>query len=124
MATPTANITANLVEAIVDATTTAVAPSATPTEAAVVQRHSQNPVVAFMIGLCIVTLASVLNAGGLNLTKLDHVRQNALPKASRQQKDYLRPLWLIGMILYILSQLLGSTLALEYMRAEYVAPLG
>jgi hypothetical protein len=28
------------------------------------------------------------------------------------------------MSLYILSQLIGSTLALEYMRAEYVAPLG
>jgi drug/metabolite transporter (DMT)-like permease len=28
------------------------------------------------------------------------------------------------MVLYILSQLIGSTLALDYMRAEYVAPLG
>ncbi|PCH43475.1 hypothetical protein WOLCODRAFT_25942 [Wolfiporia cocos MD-104 SS10] len=28
------------------------------------------------------------------------------------------------MVLYILSQVIGSTLALEYMRAEYVAPLG
>ena len=28
------------------------------------------------------------------------------------------------MFLYILSQLLGSTLALQYMRAEFVAPLG
>ncbi|KAG9127081.1 hypothetical protein FRC07_000732 [Ceratobasidium sp. 392] len=108
MATPSTNLTAIVKAVVADATTTAVAPSATPTEAAVVQRHGQNDV----------------GVGGLNLTKLDHVRQNALPKASRQQKDYLRPLWLIGMILYILSQLLGSTLALEYMRAEYVAPLG
>ena len=30
----------------------------------------------------------------------------------------------LGMFLYILSQLLGSTLALQYMRAEFVAPLG
>ncbi|CAE6430684.1 unnamed protein product [Rhizoctonia solani] len=105
-------------------TATAAAAAAAATEVAHVQKHVQNPIVAFIIGLCIVTLASVLNAGGLNLTKLDHVRQNTLPKASRQKKDYLRPLWLIGMILYILSQLLGSTLALEYMRAEYVAPLG
>ncbi|QRW08437.1 Magnesium transporter NIPA [Ceratobasidium sp. AG-Ba] len=88
------NTIAGAIEAVVaNATTTAVAPSATPTEVAAVQRHAQNPV-------------------------------NALPKASRQQKDYMRPLWLLGMILYILSQLLGSTLALEYMRAEYVAPLG
>jgi hypothetical protein len=35
-------------------------------------RHGK-PVIAFIIGLSIVTLASVLNAAGLNLTKLDHV---------------------------------------------------
>lgn len=33
-----------------------------------------NPAVAFIIGVSIVLLASILNAGGLNLTKLDHVR--------------------------------------------------
>ncbi|KAJ7096239.1 hypothetical protein C8R44DRAFT_835096 [Mycena epipterygia] len=85
-------------------------------------RHG-NPVVAFIIGLGIILLASILNAAGLNLTKLDHVRTSAIPKASRR-KDWARPLWLLGMLLYILSQLIGSTLALEYMRAEYVAPLG
>ncbi|KAG7098606.1 hypothetical protein E1B28_000529 [Marasmius oreades] len=85
-------------------------------------RHG-NPVVAFIIGLAIILLASILNAAGLNLTKLDHVRTSSIPKASRR-KDWLRPLWLLGMLLYILSQLIGSTLALEYMRAEYVAPLG
>ena len=35
--------------------------------------HHDNPVVAFIIGLSIILLASILNAGGLNLTKLDHV---------------------------------------------------
>ena len=40
-------------------------------------RHGK-PVIAFIIGLSIITLASVLNAAGLNLTKLDHVR--ALPQ--------------------------------------------
>ena len=82
-----------------------------------------NPVIAFIIGLAIILLASVLNAAGLNLTKLDHVRTSAIPKSARR-KDWQRPLWLLGMVLYILSQLIGSTLALEYMRAEYVAPLG
>ncbi|KAH8093965.1 hypothetical protein BXZ70DRAFT_896986 [Cristinia sonorae] len=88
-----------------------------------VPAHHASPVVAFIIGLAIVLLSSILNAAGLNLTKLDHVRTSAIPKAARK-KDWLRPLWLLGMILYILSQLIGSTLALEYMRAEYVAPLG
>jgi hypothetical protein len=44
------------------------------------QRKSQgrldaDPVVAFIIGLSIILLASILNAAGLNLTKLDHVRR-------------------------------------------------
>ena len=34
-----------------------------------------DPVVAFIIGLSIILLASILNAAGLNLTKLDHVRR-------------------------------------------------
>ncbi|KAJ8503132.1 hypothetical protein ONZ45_g11128 [Pleurotus djamor] len=85
--------------------------------------HHASPVVAFIIGLAIILLASILNAAGLNLTKLDHVWTSAVPKSARK-KDWMRPLWLLGMLLYILSQLIGSTLALEYMRAEYVAPLG
>ena len=36
--------------------------------------HHANPVIAFMIGLSIILIASILNAAGLNLTKLDHVR--------------------------------------------------
>jgi magnesium transporter len=38
-----------------------------------VPAHHANPVVAFIIGLAIILLASILNAAGLNLTKLDHV---------------------------------------------------
>ncbi|KAF5321837.1 hypothetical protein D9619_001866 [Psilocybe cf. subviscida] len=85
--------------------------------------HGYNPVLSFIIGLAIILVASILNAAGLNLTKLDHVRTKSIPK-SAQKKDWQRPLWLLGILLYILSQLIGSTLALEYMRAEYVAPLG
>lgn len=76
----------------------------------------------FLIGLAIVLGASVLNAFGLNLTKLDHARNTALPKSSRRA-DYLRPLWVLGLLAYVVSQLVGSSLALEYLRSEYVAPL-
>jgi len=44
-----------------------------------VQKPGQaDPVVAFIIGLSIILLASILNAAGLNLTKLDHVRRQLL----------------------------------------------
>jgi hypothetical protein len=82
-------------------------------------RHAK-PVIAFIIGLSIIILASVLNAAGLNLTKLDHVlasspylwrpheliatrlqvRTRAIPKSARK-RDWLRPLWLLGMLLYM-----------------------
>lgn len=57
---------------------------------------SQNTI----IGLIIVLAASLLNAFGLNLTKLDHVRQQAIPKRERK-KEYLRVLWLAGMGMYM-----------------------
>ncbi|KAH8828021.1 hypothetical protein DL96DRAFT_1709332 [Flagelloscypha sp. PMI_526] len=76
-------------------------------------------VVSFLIGLLIIIGASILNAAGLNLSKLDHLRNS---RSGR--KEWQRPLLICGMALYCISQLLGSTLALEYMRAEYVAPLG
>ncbi|KAG9004991.1 hypothetical protein FRB90_010628 [Tulasnella sp. 427] len=98
-------------------------PSSTPSSIESSPQAGQSPAVEFLIGLSIILLSSILNAGGLNLTKLDHLRASSLPKSARK-KDFLRPLWVLGMILYILSQLIGSTLALEYMRAEYVAPLG
>lgn len=62
-------------------TSTLVLPEPTISPAALLQSsekaptvHSVNPIVAFIIGLAIILLASVLNAAGLNLTKLDHVR--------------------------------------------------
>ncbi|WVF72206.1 hypothetical protein IAT40_007018 [Kwoniella sp. CBS 6097] len=75
------------------------------------------------IGLLIVLLASVLNALGLNLTKLDHVRQQGIPKRQRK-KEWMRMLWLSGMGMYIASQVFGSPLALRYLRPDWVAPLG
>ena len=91
-----------------------------PEHAANGVRHGK-PVIAFIIGLSIIILASVLNAAGLNLTKLDHViflrcitsdspanrlltlsqvRTSAVPKSERK-RDLLRPLWLLGMLLYM-----------------------
>jgi hypothetical protein len=42
----------------------------------------------------------MVNAFGLNLTKMDHMRQQSIPKRERKQ-DYLRILWLAGMGMYM-----------------------
>lgn len=58
-------------------TITATATSASSSPSSIsndnVPAHHASPVVAFIIGLAIILLASILNAAGLNLTKLDHV---------------------------------------------------
>ncbi|BGP17792.1 hypothetical protein JCM10213_001706 [Rhodosporidiobolus nylandii] len=77
----------------------------------------------FIIGLLVTLGASVFNALGLNIQKLDYTRQEAIPLAQRKP-DFLRLWWVVGLLLYIASQVLGSTLALAYMPAQYVAPLG
>lgn len=56
--------------------------------------------------------ASFLDALGLNLLKLDHVKE-AQKSASEQRSDCGRPLWHIGLYTYIASQLIGSTIALS-----------
>ncbi|KAM0791685.1 hypothetical protein ACM66B_003959 [Microbotryomycetes sp. NB124-2] len=78
---------------------------------------------SFVIGLFITLGASFANALGLNIQKLHFNRQEALP-ANQRKSDYLSGYWWLGLILYIASQVVGSTLALEFLRAEYVAPLG
>lgn len=75
----------------------------------------------FFIGFAITLASSLLNAFGINLQKLDLNRAQRSPKPT---KDCLRPVWVLGLALYVVSQVLGSTLALQYMRSEYVAPLG
>nr|XP_018263783.1 uncharacterized protein I303_03656 [Kwoniella dejecticola CBS 10117]OBR85941.1 hypothetical protein I303_03656 [Kwoniella dejecticola CBS 10117] len=85
-----------------------------------------------IIGLLIVLVASVFNALGLNLTKLDHVRQQGIPKRQRK-KEWMRILWLSGMGMYmrlshagrkLIKVTVGSPLALRYLRPDWVAPLG
>ncbi|KAI9246756.1 hypothetical protein BDA99DRAFT_526863 [Phascolomyces articulosus] len=80
-------------------------------------------VINFVIGVFVSLGASFLDALGLNLLKLDHVKE-AQKSASEQRSDCGRPLWHIGLYTYIASQLIGSTIALNYLKTQWVAPLG
>ncbi|CAG8691276.1 16115_t:CDS:2 [Funneliformis mosseae] len=77
----------------------------------------------FFIGFVVSILASIMYAAGLNLLKADHVKNSALPK-EKQRVDCSRPLWHLGLYLYIVSQAVGSTIALNYLKTQWVAPLG
>ncbi|KAI9315455.1 hypothetical protein BX666DRAFT_2028367 [Dichotomocladium elegans] len=75
-------------------------------------------VINFVIGVFV-----SLDALGLNLLKLDHVKEGKKSDNERRS-DCARPLWHIGLYTYIASQLIGSTIALNYLKTQWVAPLG
>lgn len=72
----------------------------------------------FVIGFVVSLLASIMNAAGLNLLKLDHVRNSSL-SPERQRNECGRPMWHVGLYLYVASQLAGSTIALS----KYFVPV-
>ncbi|KAF8984746.1 hypothetical protein BGZ46_007117 [Entomortierella lignicola] len=82
-----------------------------------------SPFLDFMIGFAVSLIASVMNAAGLNLLKLDHVKNSSL-SPERQRNECGRPMWHVGLYLYIISQLAGSTVALNFLKTQWVAPLG
>ncbi|KAF9346555.1 hypothetical protein BGX26_001922 [Mortierella sp. AD094] len=82
-----------------------------------------SPFLDFVIGFGVSLVASVMNAAGLNLLKLDHVKNSSLP-TERQRNECGRPMWHVGLYLYIISQLAGSTIALNFLKTQWVAPLG
>ncbi|KAL7424060.1 hypothetical protein Q5752_001645 [Cryptotrichosporon argae] len=76
-----------------------------------------------LVGLLIVLVASLFNALGLNLTKLDHTQQQNVSRRQRRP-PWTRLMWLGGMGVYITLTAVGSPLALRYLRPDWVAPLG
>ncbi|GBB83546.1 hypothetical protein RclHR1_10240007 [Rhizophagus clarus] len=77
----------------------------------------------FFVGFSVSVVASIMYAAGLNLLKADHVENEKLPK-EKQRVDCCRPRWHLGLYLYAISQAVGSTVALNYLRTQWVAPLG
>ena len=66
----------------------------------------------FFLGFLGSVLASIFYAAGLNILKKDHVKNSSLPK-EKQRVDCCRPLWHLGLYLYIFSQSVGSAVALS-----------
>ncbi|KAG2210061.1 hypothetical protein INT47_003497 [Mucor saturninus] len=82
---------------------------------------TEENVIRFVIGIFVSLGASFMDALGLNILKLDHVKES---KKDHQRGDCGRPLWHLGLYTYIASQLIGSTIALNYLKTQWVAPLG
>jgi hypothetical protein len=64
---------ASLVTSVPTLTSSIAQATEEPSTGELTSAHHASPLVAFIIGLAIILLASILNAAGLNITKLDHV---------------------------------------------------
>ncbi|KAL9545098.1 hypothetical protein MBANPS3_007303 [Mucor bainieri] len=90
---------------------------------------SEDNVIRFVIGVFVSLGASFMDALGLNILKLDHVKEAKRDK-EHQRGDCGRPLWHMGLYTYIASQLIGSTIALteelislESLKVLFVRPI-
>lgn len=81
-----------------------------------------SPAIKFVIGLSVSVVASIANAAGLNLLKRDHVRNVKRP-INQRRNECGRPMWHAGLYLYVASQVFGSSLALVFLKTQWVAPL-
>ncbi|KAI8353622.1 hypothetical protein EDC96DRAFT_517057 [Choanephora cucurbitarum] len=84
---------------------------------------TEDNVIRFVIGVFVSLGASFMDALGLNILKVDHVKESKRSE-DQQRGDCGRPLWHLGLYTYIASQLIGSTIALNYLKTQWVAPLG
>ncbi|KAI8389318.1 magnesium transporter NIPA-domain-containing protein [Blakeslea trispora] len=84
---------------------------------------TEDNVIRFVIGVFVSLGASFMDALGLNILKVDHVKESKRSQ-DQQRGDCGRPLWHLGLYTYIASQLIGSTIALNYLKTQWVAPLG
>ncbi|KAI9298752.1 hypothetical protein K502DRAFT_339235 [Neoconidiobolus thromboides FSU 785] len=73
------------------------------------------------IGVVVSLLASCLDALGLNIQKRDHL-QNSV--AVKPRHDCCRLNWHLGLYVYCGSQAIGNTVALNFLKAQWLAPLG
>ncbi|KAK9685093.1 hypothetical protein K7432_015631 [Basidiobolus ranarum] len=78
-----------------------------------------NYIIGFIVSLC----ASIIDAFGTNLMKRDHSRNEMLPPDQRKH-EFLRWGWHLGLYCYIGSQVIGSSVALNFLKTQWVAPLG
>ncbi|KAK4517644.1 uncharacterized protein ATC70_000984 [Mucor velutinosus] len=84
---------------------------------------SEDNVIRFVIGVFVSLGASFMDALGLNILKLDHVKEAKRDK-EHQRGDCGRPLWHMGLYTYIASQLIGSTIALIVASVIWIVVFG
>ncbi|CAA7265805.1 unnamed protein product [Cyclocybe aegerita] len=83
---------------------------------------SSNPI-SIPFGIIIGLLASCVQSLGLTIQRKSHVLNQSLPE-HRQRDEHRRPLWLLGFVIFISSNVLGSLVQIASLPVVILAPLG
>ncbi|KAF9478516.1 hypothetical protein BDN70DRAFT_835894 [Pholiota conissans] len=75
------------------------------------------------LGIIIGLLASFVQSLGLTIQRKSHVLNQSLPE-HRQRVEHRRPLWLLGFLIFISSNILGSFVQIASLPVVILAPLG
>ncbi|KAI6132822.1 hypothetical protein EDD16DRAFT_1529828 [Pisolithus croceorrhizus] len=91
--------------------------------AAGVAVHVVNVEISIPLGIFIGLMASFVQSGGLAIQRRSHVLNSQVPE-SEQKAEYRRPLWLLGFVVFITSNVLGSFVQIASLPVVILAPLG
>ncbi|KAI0275071.1 hypothetical protein BC834DRAFT_850873 [Gloeopeniophorella convolvens] len=79
--------------------------------------------ISIAAGIIIGLLASCVQSLGLTIQRKSHVLNQALPE-HLQRVEHRRPLWLLGFVIFISSNILGSLFQIASLPVVILAPLG
>ncbi|KAF7969038.1 hypothetical protein HWV62_28429 [Athelia sp. TMB] len=79
--------------------------------------------VSIPLGIFIGLLASFVQSLGLTIQRKSHVLNGQLPE-NQQKVEHRRPLWLMGFVIFISSNILGSLVQIASLPVVILAPLG
>lgn len=76
-----------------------------------------------VLGICIGLIACCIQSLGLTIQRKSHVLDAAQPPHNRRP-EHRRPLWLLGVTVFVSSNLVGSVVQIASLPVVILAPLG
>ncbi|CUS09445.1 unnamed protein product [Tuber aestivum] len=75
------------------------------------------------IGVCVGVLSTSVQSLGLTLQRKSHLQEDDRPPHVKQRPPHRRRLWQIGMLLFIISNILGSSIQITTLPLVILSPL-
>ncbi|KAF9056155.1 hypothetical protein BJ165DRAFT_1522098 [Panaeolus papilionaceus] len=84
---------------------------------------SSSSLVSIPLGIIAGLLASCVQSLGLTIQRKSHVQNQSLPE-HRQRVEHKRPLWVLGFLIFLSSNIIGSFVQIASLPVVILAPLG